>query len=459
MFSVISGAMTTATQRFLSFEIGKGPNGDVKGIFSTMLLIHFLLALVILIIGETIGLWFLNNYMNFPNERYEAANWVYQLSLFVFILNVINVPYSGAIVAYEKMSAFAYLSIIDAISKLLICYIIAITSFDRLIMYAILMVIIQFLLIISYYLYCRTKFVECKFNGRFNKKYSKEVTAFVSWNLVGSLAGVAKEQGINIVLNIFFGPVVNAARGIAYQVLSKLNGFVSNFQMAMNPQIIKDYASGNYSSMYTLVFRGAKLSYLLLLTLSLPVIIEAPLILNIWLKDVPDYTVIFLRIIIFTALLNTLSNTLIVSMHASGKVRDYQIVVGGISLLTLPIVYITLKFGAAPYYAMIIAFIIEFICHIARLYMLLRSINFPMGKFLKDVTLRVYIITILAIILPSLAYQFINIVVIRFFSVCILSIITTLSLGYFLGFNKNDRKKIKNKIIQILKDKLNKAKQ
>lgn len=256
---------------------------------------------------------------------------------------------------------------------------------------------------------------------------------------------------------MFFGPVVNAARGIAYQVLSKLNGFVSNFQMAMNPQIIKDYASGNYSSMYTLVFRGAKLSYLLLLTLSLPVIIEAPLILNIWLKNVPDYTVIFLRIIIFTALLNTLSNPLIVSMHASGKVRDYQIVVGGISLLTLPIVYIALKFGAAPYYAMIIAFVIEFICHIARLYMLVRTINFPMWKFMKDVTFRVYIITILAIILPSIAYQSINIIIIRFFSVCILSIIATLGFGYYLGFSKNDRKKIKTKIITILKNKLSKS--
>ena len=457
MFSVISGAMTTATQRFLSFEIGKGQDGDVKGIFSTMLLIHLLLALGILVIGETIGLWFLNNYMNFPHDRYNAANWTYQLSLLVFILNVINVPYNGAIIAYEKMSAFAYFSIIDVTAKLAICYIIAITPFDRLIMYAILMALVQLILIVSYYLYCRYNFLECKFTGKLNKNYSKEITSFVSWNLVGSLAGVAKEQGVNIVLNMFFGPVVNAARGIAYQVLSKLNGFVSNFQMAMNPQIIKDYASGNYSSMYTLVFRGAKLSYLLLLTLSLPVIIEAPLILKKKKKNVPDYTVIFLRIIIFTALLNTLSNPLIVSMHASGKVRDYQIVVGGISLLTLPIVYIALKFGAAPYYAMIIAFVIEFICHIARLYMLVRTINFPMWKFMKDVTFRVYIITILAIILPSIAYQSINIIIIRFFSVCILSIIATLGFGYYLGFSKNDRKKIKTKIITILKNKLSKS--
>lgn len=455
MFAVISGAMTTATQRFLSFEIGKGKDGNVKGIFSTMLIIHIALALIILIIGETIGVWFLNNYMNFPANRYYAANWTFQLSLLVFILNVINVPYNGAIIAYEKMSAFAYFSIIDAVLKLVICYIIAVTPFDRLIVYAILMALVQMLLLGAYYLYCKKKFSECRFVRHFDKKYGKEVTSFVSWNLIGSLAGVAKEQGVNVVLNIFFGPAVNAARGIAYQVLSKLNGFVTNFQMAMNPQIIKDYASGERETMYKLVFRGAKMSYLLLLILSLPIIIEAPLILNIWLKDVPEYTIIFLRLTIFTALLYTLSNPLIVSMHASGKVRDYQIVVGSLSLLTLPIVYIAFKIGVEPYYAMIIAFFIEFLCHIARLYMLTRIMDFPMLTFLKDVTIRMYFITILSLILPLICYHCINITLIRFFTVCIVSIICTISISYYFGFDKIERIKLSHKIKNIIRKKFN----
>lgn len=456
MFSVISGAMTAATQRYLSFEIGKGDEGDVKGIFSTMLLIHIFLAFIILIVGETVGIWFLNNHMNFPADRYEAANWVFQLSLLVFSLNVINVPYNGAIIAYERMSAFAYFSILDAFLKLIICYLIVIVPFDRLVMYAVLMAFIQFLLIISYYLYCKSKFPNCRFTGKFNKEYGKEATSFVSWNLIGSLAGVTKEQGVNIVLNMFFGPTINAARGIAYQVMSKLNGFVSNFQMAMNPQIIKNYAVGDREAMYKLVFRGAKLSYILLLTLSLPIVIEAPLILNIWLKEVPDYAAIFLRIIIFTALLNTLSNPLIISMHASGKVRDYQIVVGCLSLLTLPLVYIALKNGAAPYYAMIIAFVVEFICHIVRLYMLARTINFPMWNFLKDVTMRVYLITILAVIVPLLVHKMIDVTVIRFFTVSILSVAATLFLGYYCGFNQNDREKIHDKILITIKNKIHK---
>ena len=392
--------------------------------------------------------------MNFPPERYDAANWVFQLSLLVFMLNVINVPYNGALIAYEKMSAFAYFSIVDAIFKLAICYIIVVTPFDRLVMYAILMAMIHIILLAMYFLYCRRKFCECRFTGKYNREYGKKVGSFVGWNLIGSLAGVAKEQGVNVVLNMFFGPAVNAARGIAYNVLSKLNGFVTNFQMAMNPQIIKNYASGERDRMYKLVFRGAKFSYLLLLTLSMPVIIEAPFILDLWLKEVPEYTVIFLQIAIFTAMLNTLSNPLIVTMHATGKVRDYQIVVGGLSLLTLPLVYITLKFGAEPYHAMIIAFVVEFACHLARLYMLNRMISFPIIGYLRNVTFRVYAITLLAMIIPVIVHNSIESEIPRFLLVSIISLISTLSIGYMLGFNKEERSMIKEKVIRIIRKKI-----
>lgn len=457
MFAVISGAMTTATQRFLSFEIGKGTDGNVKSIFSTMLMIHIGLALIILLLGETVGIWFINAHMNFPVERYDAANWVFQFSLLMFILNVINVPYNGALIAYERMSAFAYFSIIDAVFKLAVCYIIVITPYDRLIVYAILMTLIQIVLLLAYFLYCRSHFSECRFIGRFDRQYGREVTSFVGWNLIGSLAGIAKEQGVNVVLNIFFGPAVNAARGVAYQVLSKLNGFVTNFQMAMNPQIIKNYAAGEREAMYRLVFRGAKLSYFLLLTLSLPIIIEAPLVLGVWLKDVPDYTVIFLRLAIITALLNTLSNPLIVSMHASGIVRDYQIVVGGLSLITLPIVYAGFHFvHLEPYYAMVIAFAVEFLCHIARLYMLVRSIRFPMWRFLKEVTIRVYVVTLLAFVLPIFAYEGIGIADVRFFIVSFLSVLSTIMLGYYIGFNKEEREKLRHKTVNLIRKKFHK---
>lgn len=456
IFVIISGAMTTATQRFLSFEIGKGENGDVKGIFSTMLMIHIFLATVIILAGETAGTWFLNHYMNFPPNRYGAANWVFQFSLLVFVLNVINVPYNGALIAYEKMSAFAYFSIIDAVLKLAICYVIVITPFDRLIVYAALMALVQIALIAAYYLYCRKKFSECRFTGKFNRQYSKKVTSFVGWNLIGSLAGAAKDQGVNIVINIFFGPAVNAARGVAYQVLSKINGFVSNFQMAMNPQIIKNYAVGDFDAMYRLVFRGAKISFILLFTLSLPVIIEAPLILDLWLKEVPNYTVIFLRLAIMTALLDTISNPLTISMQASGIVRNYQIVVCSISLLTLPLVYIAFKLGFAPYSAMIVTIIVEFFCHFARLYMLKRNIKFPMTEYFKKVTLVIIVITLVSVIPPIIVYNLVEGTVVQFFSVCIMSLFSSLSFGFYIGFNSYERKKILYKAKAIVRDKLGK---
>lgn len=456
MFAVVSGTMTTATQRYLSFEIGKGKDGDVRSIFSTVVLIHILFAIIVLILGETIGVWFLNTYMNFPPDRYVAANWVFQYSLLAFLLNICMTPYIGAMIAYEKMSAFAYFSILEAVLKLAICYVITKTVFDKLSVYACLITVIQISMMGCYYIYCKKNFEHCKIIPKLNKQFINSIFSFFGWNLIGALAMVLKDQGLNIVLNMFFGPVVNAARGISYQILSKINGFVTNFQLAMNPQIIKDYAANQKEAMYKLVFRGAKISYLMLLTLSLPVIVEAPLILNLWLKAVPENTVLFLRIILFTALLNTLSNPLIISMHASGIVRDFQIVVGGLSLFTLPLVYIAYKLGYDAYIGLIIALIVEFFCHLTRLYMLKRIINFPASRFFFQVTLRVLFVTLLALILPGLAYTLIDWEGLRFFTVCLVSVISCITLGFYGGFDHSERMVVASKVQTIIRNKLHK---
>ena len=456
MFTVVSGTMTTATQRYLSFEIGKGKDGNVRSIFSTMVFIHIIFAIIVLILGETVGLWFLNNHMNFPPERYEAANWVFQYSLLAFLLNICMTPYIGALIAYEKMSAFAYFSILEAVLKLAICYVITLTVFDKLSVYACLITATQTGLMLCYYIYCKINFDQCRIIRKLNKQYLSSIFSFFGWNLIGALAMVLKDQGVNIVLNMFFGPVVNAARGISYQVLSKINGFVSNFQLAMNPQIIKNYAANQKEAMYKLVFRGAKISYLMLLTLSLPIIFEAPLILSLWLTTVPENTVLFLRIILFTALLNTLSNPLIISMHASGIVRDFQIVVGGLSLLTLPLVYVAYKLGCDAYIGLIIAMVMEFLCHLARLYMLKRIIDFPSMRFLYQVTLRILFITLLALILPWLAYTLIDLNVVRFFTVCLVSVISCIALGFFGGLDRTERVVITSKVQTFISNKLRK---
>lgn len=453
MFSLISGAMTAATQRFLSFAIGEGKTKEVTSVFSTAVIIHIGLAFIILIAGETIGVWFVANKMNFPPGRYTAAIWVFEFSLLTFLVSVINVPYNAAIIAYEKMSAFAYISIVEVVLKLLIVYLLLITPFDRLIFYAILMALVQILIQFIYATYTHRKIKTCHCNWKLNHDYFKQMSSFVSWNLIGSLAGVCKDQGLNVVLNIFFGTAVNAARGVAMQVSSAINRFVTNFQVAMNPQIIKLYAADERKEMFKLVFRGSRFSYLLLLCLSLPVVIEAPFILNIWLVKAPDYTVPFLRLIIFTALIDSLSNTLITSMHASGKVRDYQIVVGGLSLLTLPLAYLLLKLGYSPISALAASLFISVVCLFARVALLSRTIDFPAISFLRKVALRMLILTIASYIVPLAVYRFTSVNWMTFIMVCIVSLISGLIFSYYMGMEKHEREVIISKV----KEKFNKA--
>ena len=453
MFSLISGAMTTATQRFLSFAIGEGKTDEVTSLFSTAIIIHIGLALIILLLGETVGVWFVSTQMNFPAGRYNAAIWVFEFSLLTFLVSVINVPYNAAIIAYEKMSAFAYISIIEVVLKLVIVYLLLITPFDRLIFYAILMAIVQLGVQMIYASYTHRKIKTCHCNWRLNHQYFKQMTSFVSWNLIGSLAGICKDQGLNVVLNIFFGTTVNAARGVAMQVSGAINRFVTNFQVAMNPQIVKLYAAEEKKEMFKLVFRGSRFSYMLLLCLSLPVIIEAPFILNVWLVNVPDYSVPFLRLIIFIALVDSLSNTLITSMHASGKVRDYQIVVGGLSLLTLPLAYVLLKVGLSPTYAVAASLFISTLCLFARCALLSRTINFPASDFLKQVALRMLLITIAAYILPLILYCLIPVNWPTFILVCLVSFLSGVIMSYYFGMQKHER----DVIVSKLKEKIHKS--
>lgn len=450
MFSVISGAMTSATQRFISYEIGKGEEGNVSTLFTTAVIIHIFLGGIVLILAETIGLWFLNTQMNFPENRYVAVNWVFQFSIITFIVNVISVPYNAAIIAYERMKAFAYVSIIEVTLKLLIVYLLVISSVDKLILYAFLLALVAVTIRLVYGLYCKRYFTDCHCNWIYHKSHGAEMFSFVSWNLIGSVASVTKEQGINIVLNIFFGASVNAARGIAYQVLNALNGFVNNFQLAMNPQIVKSYAAGEKEAMFQLVYKGSKFSYLMLLLFSLPILIETPFILNLWLEEVPQYTTIFLRLVLITALIDSLSGTLITSMHASGRVRNYQLIVGTISLLTLPVAYIFLKNGYPPYSAMIVGVVIAFICHFARLVLLGKIIGFPISSFLLQVTFRVFVVSLFALLMPVWLYSCLDVTWLSFIIVCIVCVISTMLSCYYIGLKKNERDYIKQKIGVII---------
>ena len=450
MFHVINGAMSTATQRFLSFEIGTGDDEKITKIFSTAIVIHVLLALIIMFVAETVGIWFLNEKMQFPPDRYVAANLVFQLSILTLMINVISVPYNAALVAYEKMSAFAYISIIEGILKLLIVYLVVIMKGDKLVLYAFFISLIAIGIRCTYGLYVNRHLPTCRNNWRMEKSVRKEMMSFVSWNLIGSTAGIVQQQGLSVLLNIFFGAAINAARGISIQVLHAVSGFVSNFNLAMNPQIIKSYASGHKEEMFNLAIRGSKFSYMLMLLLSAPIIIETPYLLNLWLVEVPENSVLFARVILLIALTDSMKHTMVASVHASGKVKLYQLTNGIFALLTIPVAYVVLRLGYPPVSALITSLVFSIICHFIRLLVLWKIVRFPVGKYLKTVTFRMFVISLLSLSIPIYVYKLLPQSFISFLVVCVITLISTGGVCFILGLSSTEKNFISNKIMELL---------
>ena len=455
MFSVISGSLSAAISRFITYELGKGNKEKLTSIFSSSVTIQLGLGLIILILAEAIGVWFLNTKMTIPANRMYAANWVFQLSILTFIINLISVPYNAAIIAHEKMSAFAYISILEVMAKLIIVYMLLWSPFDKLIFYAILMASVALIIRFVYGYYCRRHFEECTYHFIFDKELLKKMFGFAGWNFIGAASAVLRDQGGNIVINLFCGPAVNAARGIAYQVNSAISGFVSNFMMALNPQITKSYATGNKEYMMTLIYQGARLSFYILLILSLPVIINAHYILTLWLKIVPDHTTLFVQLVLIFAMSESISNPLITSMLATGIIRNYQIVVGGLQMMNLPISYILLRYGCIPETVLIVAICISQCCLVSRLYMLRGMIGLSIREYMNKVYFNVLAVTILSAIIPCILSYYLGETFINFIIICIVSVICTFTIIYLVGCDRNERQFVLSKIIAI-KDKFKK---
>ena len=386
MLGFLTASLGAASSRYITYDLGKGDMAVMKKTFGNILSIHFILAGIVLIIGETIGLWFMSTQLQIPSDRMTAAMWVYQFSIFSSILAVISVPYNATIIAHEKMSAFAYISIVDAVLKLLIVYLLVIIPYDKLIVYAILFFCIQAFDRIVYGIYCSRHFEETRTRFSYDGKLFKEIFAFAGWTMNGNLAYMGYTQGLNILLNIFFGPAVNAARGIAVQVQSVCQQFCTNFQMALNPQLTKSYAQGNIDDMHRLLIKSSKLSFYILFFIVLPLILEAEFVLKIWLGMVPEHTVTFLRLILVVGLLYTLSNPIIVSVHATGKLKKFQIIEGSMLLSIVPIAYILLKFfGIQPEYVFVVHIIVELFTQYARLRIVLPMISMPLYDYVRSV--------------------------------------------------------------------------
>lgn len=451
MFHIINGAMSTATQRFLSFEIGTGDNCKITKIFSTAIVIHVLLALLILLVAETLGVWFLNEKMVFPNDRYVAANLVFQLSIFTLMINVVSVPYNAALIAYEKMSAFAYISIVDGILKLLIVYLIMIIGGDKLVLYALLISMVAIGVRFTYGIYVNRHLPLCRNNWRMDKSVQKEIMSFVSWNLIGSTAGIVQQQGLSVLLNVFFGATVNAARGVSLQVMHAVAGFVSNFNLAMNPQIIKSYANGQKEEMFDLAIRGSKFSFMLMLILSAPIIIETPYILSLWLVKVPEHSAIFVRIVLLIALVDSMKHTMVASVHASGKVKIYQLTNGIFSLMTIPLAYVILQIGYPPSSALITSLVISIVCHFIRLAVLWKIVKFPIEKYLKEVTLRMFFLSLLTFSLPIYIYVCLHDNFFHFMIVVISTVVFSVLMCFFIGLSTKEKIFFSNRVVKVLK--------
>ena len=449
MFGFINGSMSSATQRYITFALGKGDQSNLQKVFSTALQIHVLIAVLIVVLGETVGLWFMYTQMQIPADRMDAAFWVLQCSIASTVIMIISVPYNADIVAHEKMSAFAYISILEAVLKLAVVYMLVVFSYDKLILYAFLILAVQLLIRLCYSRYCNRHFEESKYRHVWDKSLFKEMTGFAGWSMFGNLSSVLFSQGLNMLLNVFFGPVVNAARAVAVQVQSAIQQFVTNFQMALNPQITKTYAKGEMGEMHKLMFRSARFSFYLLFLLSLPVLFETDFILTVWLKTVPDHTIVFLRIMICTSLLYTLSNPLMIANQSTGKVKRYQAVCGTILLMILPISYICLRFGCPAYSVFIVHFAVESITQIVRMLLLRPSIGIRVQDYLKHIYLKVSVVVILSVILPFLVYENMDATVLRFFTVCTVCVLSVGTIVYMVGLSSSEREFIYAKFIGI----------
>lgn len=448
LFSFINDGMTVSTLRFLTFELGKDNRQKLNEIFVTSINIHLIISAVIVLLSETVGLWFMMEKMVIPQERMTAAMWCYQISIFTAVVNIMSYPYNAAIIAHEKMSAFAYISILDAILKLLLVYLLLAFSYDRLILYAILFACEKMLLRFVYNLYCTRHFDECHYHWVFKKSLFSEMLAFAGWNMWGNLAYVVSAQGLNMLLNIFFGPIANASRSIAVQVQSAVNQFARNFQMAINPQITKTYATGQMGSTHQLIYRSSRFTFCLLLILCLPLIVETPAILGLWLIEVPEHSVSFVRLLLITLFIQENGNPIATTVAATGQIRRCEFIIGTLMLVIVPIAYLVLKMGGRPWTVYFVHLCIAIVVFFVRIRIVMPLINLKIGEYIHHVWKKCGILLLLSVAVPIIMKLLpYNGVVFSILNI-ILTVSATVVLSFFIGLDSMERKMIMSKVMR-----------
>ena len=454
IFTFINGAMSAATQRFLNFSMGKEDPEETRRVFNASQIIHICIAVIVIILAETIGLWFLYNKMQIPTTRLDAAFWVFQFSTFSSCFLILSYPYNADIIARERMGVFAYISLLDGGFKLLIAFLVGISPIDKLIFYALLMMIAQITISLIYRIYCIRNFEETKFKIKdITWDLYKRILSFSGWNLIGNLANACLTQGTNILLNMFFGPAVNAAKGIAVQVENAVISFCNNFQVAMNPQIVKSYASNEIDYMHSLIFRASRFSFYLALIFSLPIVMKADFILGLWLKETPDYAVVFVQYTMFFGLVQSLANPLLTGSLATGNARTIMSIIATFFIMIIPICYTVLKLGAPPVAVFQIQLLMYVLAHVLRVIIVKKQLGFSVYDYIRDVLIKVLSVSILSFAIAEIINHFIPDSMVYNIIYLALIITVNVSIIWTIGITAQERKYVVN----IIKKKISKS--
>lgn len=400
----LNNSMLNCTQRFITFAIGKGDSGYLKKVYSVSLTIHLILALLVIVFGETVGLWYVCNEMVIPASRFDAALVVYHCSLVAAVFMVVNVPYNSAIIAYEKMTAFAAITILDVCLKLLIILLIPFVAGDKLKNYALMMLAEAFLIRLIYSFYCKYKFKSLQYVWVKSRSLYKEMLGFAGWSTFGNFALVCNTQGMNLLLNAFGGALLNAARGAAFQVQVAVTAFTASFQTAINPQITKSYAVNDLAAMNKLVLRSSRFSFFLLLLIALPLMLEMPVVLELWLVNVPPYTVIFTRLLLCVTLVDAVANPMMIGVAATGKIKKYHIVIGLTLISSLPLAYVILNVTGNPSMAFVAQLVMVLIAQVFRLFFCRNLFQFSIKSFFLEVAVPMFKVALFAIVPSYIAH-------------------------------------------------------
>lgn len=452
MFGFLSGTMASASQRFFAFEIGKKDFVKLKQTFSMTVTIYAMLAILIIILAETVGLWFLNNKMTIPPDRMEAAHWVYHFAIASFVVTIMAIPYNAAIIAKENMKVFAYISILEVILKLAIVYMLMLFDADKLKLYAVLMFIATLIIRFAYSLYCRRAYTEFKYSFYWDRELFKALIGYSGWNMIGVIANIIKNQGIDVLLNIFFNPILNAARAIAFQIFNALNQLTINVYSATRPQITKLFAKNDIEQMWKLVFQSLKISYFLLLIISIPIIINPEIILSIWLHKFPSQAIIYVRLILISFLIETSVNQLIAVMQSANKIKHYQIFASVILLLNLPISFFLLKMGYNEFTPFIVIVILSCFYIGMIIYISYKYLRMSLKNFFIHVHVKLYIVSLFSFACSFLLKQIFDNSLLHFIYFCLISFTFSIIIIFYFGFNKSEKQSIilflKNKILK-----------